>query len=115
MAKPRLLNMRGTIVPYEDARVHVLSTAMKYAASVYEAMRAYWSDADQQLYVFRLREHLRRLERSAKIARIPLPPDAARLEPETLKIIPANDLPEALPVPRILFVHTRVAWLPPAP
>ena len=70
MAKPRLLNMSGKIVPYEDARVHVLSTAMKYAASVYEAMRAYWSDADQQLYVFRLREHLRRLERSAKIARI---------------------------------------------
>ena len=50
MAKPRLLNMNGTIVRYEDARVHVLSTAMKYAASVYEAMRAYWSDADQQLY-----------------------------------------------------------------
>ena len=50
MAKPRLLNMNGRVIPYEDARVHVLSTAMKYAASVYEAMRAYWSDADQQLY-----------------------------------------------------------------
>ena len=90
MAKPRLLNMCGKIVPYEDARVHVLSTAMKYAASVYEAMRAYWSDADQQLYVFRPREHLRRLERSAKIARIPLPADAARLERETLEIIRAT-------------------------
>ena len=53
--------MNGRIIPYEDARVHVLSTAMKYAASVYEAMRAYWSDTDQQLYVFRLRDHLRRL------------------------------------------------------
>jgi len=106
MAKPRLLNMRGTIVPYEDARVHVLSTAMKYAASVYEAMRAYWSDADQQLYVFRLREHLRRLERSAKIARIPLPADAARLERETLEIIRANDLREDLHVRLIVFVDT---------
>jgi branched-chain amino acid aminotransferase len=106
MAKPRLLNMRGTIVPYEDARVHVLSTAMKYAASVYEAMRAYWSDADQQLYVFRLREHLRRLERSAKIARIPLPADAARLERETLEIIRANELREDLHVRLIAFVDT---------
>ena len=106
MAKPRLLNMRGTIVPYEDARVHVLSTAMKYAASVYEAMRAYWSDADQQLYVFRLREHLRRLERSAKIARIPLPADAARLERETLEIIRTNDLREDLHVRLIVFVDT---------
>src|SRR5712671_6769955 len=92
MAKPRLLNMSGTIVPYEDARVHVLSTAMKYAASVYEAMRAYWSDADEQLYVFRMREHLQRLQRSAKIARIPLPADPPRFERETLEVIRANDL-----------------------
>ena len=106
MAKPRLLNMSGKIVPYQDARVHVLSTAMKYAASVYEAMRAYWSDADQQLYVFRPREHLRRLERSAKIARIPLPADAARLERETLEIIRANDLHEDLHVRLIVFVDT---------
>jgi branched-chain amino acid aminotransferase len=106
MAKPRLLNMSSKIVHYEDARVHVLSTAMKYAASVYEAMRAYWSDADQQLYVFRLREHLRRLERSAKIARIPLPADAARLERETLEIIRANGLREDLHVRLIVFVDT---------
>jgi len=106
MAKPRLLNMCGKIVPYEDARVHVLSTAMKYAASVYEAMRAYWSDADQQLYVFRPREHLRRLERSAKIACIPLPADAARLERETLEIIRANELREDLHVRLIVFVDT---------
>ena len=107
MAKPKLLNMNGRVIPYEDARVHVLSTAMKYAASVYEAMRAYWSDADQQLYVFRLREHLKRLERSAKIARIPLPADAARLERETLDIIRANNLKEDLHVRLIVFVDTE--------
>jgi branched-chain amino acid aminotransferase len=106
MAKPRLLNMNGTIIRYEDARVHVLSTAMKYAASVYEAMRAYWSDADQQLYVFRLREHLQRLRRSAKIARIPLPADPARFERETLEVIRANDLHEDLHVRLIVFVDT---------
>jgi branched-chain amino acid aminotransferase len=79
---------------------------MKYAASVYEAMRAYWSDADQQLYVFRLREHLRRLERSAKIARIPLPADAARFEREVLEVIRANALHEDLHVRLIVFVDT---------
>jgi branched-chain amino acid aminotransferase len=106
MAKPRLLNMNGAVIPYEDARVHVLSTAMKYAASVYEAMRAYWSDADQQLYVFRLREHLRRLEQSAKIARIPLPADPARFAREVLEVIRANDLHEDLHVRLIVFVDT---------
>jgi len=106
MAKPRLLNMNGTIIRYEDARVHVLSTAMKYAASVYEAMRAYWSDADQQLYVFRLREHLQRLQRSAKIACIPLPADLARFEREILEVIRANDLHEDLHLRLIAFVDT---------
>lgn len=61
MAGPRLLLMNGTLVAYEDARVHALSTAMKYAASVHGAMRAYRSDADRPLYVFRLGERLRRL------------------------------------------------------
>jgi branched-chain amino acid aminotransferase len=98
--------MNGTIIRYEDARVHVLSTAMKYAASVYEAMRAYWSDADQQLYVFRLREHLQRLQRSAKIACIPLPADLARFEREILEVIRANDLHEDLHLRLIAFVDT---------
>jgi branched-chain amino acid aminotransferase len=69
-------------------------------------MRAYWSDADQQLYVFRLREHLQRLRRSAKIARIPLPADPARFERETLEVIRANDLHEDLHVRLIVFVDT---------
>jgi branched-chain amino acid aminotransferase len=106
MAKPRLLLMNGRIIPYEDARVHVLSTAMKYAASVYEAMRAYWSDPDQQLYVFRLRDHLHRLQRSAKIARIPLPADLDRLEQETREVIRANGFREDLHVRLIVFVDT---------
>jgi branched-chain amino acid aminotransferase len=104
--------MNGRTIPYEDARVHVLSTAMKYAASVYEAMRGYWSDADQQLYVFRLREHLQRLRRSAKIARIPLPADLARLEAETLEVIRANGLREDLHVRLIVFVDTEDGGLP---
>lgn len=107
MSRPRLLMMNGKVIPYEDARVHVLSTAMKYAASVYEAMRGYWSDADQQLYVFRLRDHLRRLERSAKIARIALPADLDRLELDVLEIIRANELREDLHVRLIVFVDTE--------
>ena len=106
VSKPRLLIMNGKVIPYEDARVHVLSTAMKYAASVYEAMRGYWSDADQQLYVFRLRDHLRRLQRSAKIARIALPADLDRLEQDVLEIIRANGLREDLHVRLIVFVDT---------
>lgn len=112
MSRPRVLMLNGRLVPYADANVHVLSTAMKYAASVYEAMRAYQSDADGQLYVFRLREHLQRLQRSAKIARITLPADPARLEAETLEVIRANALREDLHVRLIVYVDTEDGGLP---
>jgi branched-chain amino acid aminotransferase len=105
MAKPERLLMNGRIIPYGEARVHVLSTAMKYAASVYEAMRAYWSDADGQLYVFRLREHLQRLRRSAEIARLPLPVALDRLHADTLEIIRANGFREDLHVRLMVFVE----------
>jgi branched-chain amino acid aminotransferase len=75
-------------------------------------MRAYRGDTDEQLYVFRLREHLQRLQRSAKIARITLPADPARLEAETLEVIRANGLREDLHVRLIVFVDTEDGGLP---
>ena len=38
--KPRYLSSQGELVAYDDANVHVLSTAFKYAATVYEGIRA---------------------------------------------------------------------------
>ena len=58
---PTYLLMNGNLVAYDDARVHVLSTAFKYGATVFEGLRAYWSEEKQELYGFRLREHFQRL------------------------------------------------------
>jgi branched-chain amino acid aminotransferase len=107
MAKPRWLLMNGRVIPYEEARVHVLSTAMKYAASVYEAVRGYWSEADGELWVFRLREHLRRLQHSARIARIPLPVEPAQLERDLREVIRANGLREDLHARIMVFVEAE--------
>ena len=58
----------GKIVPEREATVHVLSVSVKYAATVFEGICAYL-DAQQQLNVFRLSEHLRRLQDSMRIMR----------------------------------------------
>jgi branched-chain amino acid aminotransferase len=90
--KPRLLFMNGKIIPYDDARVHVLSTAFKYAATIFEGLRAYYDEKADQLYVFRLQEHLERLGHSSLIARIPLLFSAAEMTDALVRLIRENGL-----------------------
>ena len=50
------LVMDGKIVPFEDAKMHILTPAVKYAATAFEGIRAYWNETQQQLFLFRCRE-----------------------------------------------------------
>ena len=101
---PRLLFFNGRNVPYEDARVHVLTTAFKYAATVFEGLRAYHDEGTDQLYLFRVAEHLERLAHSAAIARIPLPYTAEELTGHLVALIRENGLREDLHIRISLFV-----------
>lgn len=67
----RYIWFNGSLVPWEDAKVHVLSHALHYGSSVFEGIRVYRTPAGSQ--VFRLGEHIRRLFDSAKIYRIVIP------------------------------------------
>lgn len=94
--RPRLLFFNGQFVPYQDAKVHILTTAFKYGAAIYEGIRAYHNEDTNQLYIFRLKEHLDRLENSSKIARIPLPYTAAQLTEFLIRLIRENGLRQDL-------------------
>jgi len=67
---PKYAYFRGEIVPYSEARVGVLTHGLNYGTAVFGGMRAYWNEAEEQLYVFRLREHFQRFLNSAKIMRM---------------------------------------------
>jgi branched-chain amino acid aminotransferase len=66
----RHVYLDGKLVPYADARIHVQSTAVKYGGSVFEGLRAYWNPAHEELYVFRLQEHVDRLLSSMRLMRM---------------------------------------------
>lgn len=73
LEKVRYIMMDGKLIPFKEARIHPLNTAMKFGASVFDAWRAYWNEEQGELYLFRLREHLERLVQSAKISQIACP------------------------------------------
>lgn len=57
--------MNGTLVPFADAKVHVLTHALHYSTSIFEGIRCY--NTPQGPAIFRLDEHVRRLFYSAKL------------------------------------------------
>ena len=67
--KPTYMIVNGKLIPYADGTLHLMSPAARYGLNVFEGMRAYWNDETEQLYVFRLAEHLERLRQSMKMLR----------------------------------------------
>jgi branched-chain amino acid aminotransferase len=60
----------GTLVPWAEAKTHVLSHGLHYGTGVFEGIRAY--ETAQGVAVFRLKEHVERLYFSAKAYKIPM-------------------------------------------
>ncbi|NLK08531.1 MAG: branched-chain amino acid transaminase [Firmicutes bacterium] len=57
-------------VPLEDAKINVMTHAFLYGTACFEGIRAYWSEEEEQLFVFRMKEHYERIIQSCKILRI---------------------------------------------
>ncbi len=82
--------MNGKLVPWGEARIHVLTHALHYGSGVFEGIRAYATERGPA--VFRLTEHLERLRRSAKLHYMELPYTTAELAQATKDVIKANGL-----------------------
>ena len=67
MELPKYAYFRGEIVAYESAKVSVLTHALNYGTAAFGGLRGYWNAEHEQLYVFRPKDHFRRLLNSAKI------------------------------------------------
>lgn len=59
--------MNGEYVEKEKATIPVMTHGFLYGTSIFEGIRAYYNDEENQLYAFRVPEHFERLKRSAKI------------------------------------------------
>jgi branched-chain amino acid aminotransferase len=86
----RWIWMNGELVEFEKATVHVLSHALHYGSGVFEGIRCY--DTPEGPAVFRLPEHIRRLENSCKIYRMPLRFSGAELADAVGETIRSNGL-----------------------
>jgi branched-chain amino acid aminotransferase len=84
--------MNGKLVPWDEARIHVLSHVVHYGSSVFEGIRCY--DTKRGPAVFRLREHVRRLFDSARVYRMPIPFSVDQAVAACLETVKANGFRE---------------------
>ncbi|MGV6858598.1 MAG: branched-chain amino acid transaminase [bacterium] len=83
----------GEMVPWRDAKVHVLTHTLHYGMGVFEGVRAY--HAEQGTSIFRLQEHTDRLFNSAKILQMPMPWSKDVLNTAQLAVVSENNLESA--------------------
>ena len=63
---------QGEFIPMENAKIGIMTHAFNYGTAVFEGIRGNWNHSQEQLYLFRPREHIERLRQSAKIMRMQL-------------------------------------------
>ena len=90
MEKAELIWLNGELVPWDEAKVHVLSHGLHYGTGVFEGIRAY--DTERGTAVFRHRDHLERLAKSAQLYFMELPFALDALRDATHELIRRNGL-----------------------
>jgi branched-chain amino acid aminotransferase len=85
-----LIWMNGEFVPWDEAKVHVLTHTLHYGTGVFEGIRAY--ETDRGTAIFRHVEHLERLKRSAALYYMELPYQLEKLREATHELIVRNGL-----------------------
>ncbi len=83
----------GEMVPWRDAKVHVLTHTLHYGMGVFEGVRAY--KTDKGTAIFRLEEHTRRLFDSAHIMQMEMPFDKATISEAQRQAVQQNNLETA--------------------
>jgi len=89
----------GTLVPWRDAKVHVLTHTLHYGVGCFEGVRAY--DTPNGPCIFRLHEHTKRLFNSAHILGLKIPYTPEEVNQAQLDVFKANELGEGYLRPMI--------------
>ncbi len=74
-------------MPLSEAKIGVLTHALHYGTGCFEGIRGNWNDEQQQLYVFRLKDHYKRMLAGCRIMKIKLPYSLDELCQVTLQLV----------------------------
>ncbi|MFP1682259.1 branched-chain amino acid transaminase [Alloalcanivorax sp. C16-1] len=91
----------GELIPWRDAKIHVLTHTLHYGMGVFEGVRAY--ETGRGPAIFRLKEHTDRLFNSAKILSMKMPFSKDQINDAHTTVVRENKLPHAYLRPLVFY------------
>lgn len=85
------LFMHGEFLPAERGVISVRAHGFAYGTGCFEGIRGYWNEQEEQVYIFRAREHYERLLRSCKVLQMTLPYTAEQMVELTSELVRRNE------------------------
>ncbi len=104
MMKELRIWMNGRLVSEDQATLPVNTAAVFYGTNVFEGLRAYWNEADGELYGFRLQEHFARLRESMKMMRFTVPYSDVDLYEAVREVLTGNEIREDVHMHLVAYV-----------
>jgi branched-chain amino acid aminotransferase len=105
MWEPRVIMQNGELLPYAEARVHPMSLAMTYATAVFEGLRAYRNPETGAFKIFRLAEHVKRLQAGMKVMRMDRRFEVDEVAGLLARLIRANEPDDDVYVRLLVYVE----------
>ena len=106
----RYIWLNGEIVNVDNAKINVLSPTSQFGVNVFEGIRCYWNNNENQLYAFRLQEHFDRLKSSQKLLYMEDNFTIEELKKAFIDVIKANEYKEDIAVRQTLFIDGFGSW-----
>ena len=93
--------MDGVEVPWREANIHILTHSLHYGVAVFEGMRAY--ETRNGTAIFRLKEHIDRLFKTAHILGMKIPFSPKEIENASIQSVKSNKLKSAYIRPLVFY------------
>jgi len=102
--------MNGKLVPFKNAKVHVLTHALHYSTSIFEGIRCY--DTPEGSAVFRLPEHVDRFFNSAKMYSMKMPYSKKKINDGIINTVKASKLKQCYIRPLAYYGYGTMGLTP---
>ncbi|HLJ65952.1 MAG TPA: branched-chain amino acid transaminase [Chloroflexota bacterium] len=91
-ATPKYAFFGGEIVPFDQAKVSVMTHAFNYGTGVFEGIRGYWNGEAETTYIVKLREHFLRFLKNCKMMHITVPYSVDELMDVSVQLVEMQDM-----------------------
>ncbi len=103
MASGPIAYFNGGYVPIQDANVSIMTHAFNYGTGLFEGIRGYYNDTEDDVLVFKLPEHIDRLMRNCRIMCMEMEEDQAQIEEICLELIRRSNFKEGVYIRPIIY------------